>query len=258
MQLYFDNFFHGFGELMFDREAFDKDKSTIIEQLGANENLQNLGLDFVNKSNMVRYAYVWNWFGLPIIQMPEDIVKVQEIIFDSKPDVIIETGIAWGGSLLLYASVLKALGNGRVIGIDLKLPDSNRKAILESPFSDVIDLIEGSSTDKRILSKVKETLSDGQNVMLILDSHHTHQHVLDELNLWSHLVNSGSYILVCDTIVEYIDSPEDRIRDWGNGNNPMTALNEFLRTNSRFVMDANYNNKSLVSFHPFGVLRAIS
>jgi cephalosporin hydroxylase len=243
---------------MFDREAFDQDKSVIIEHLGANQNLQNLALDFVNRSNKVRYAYVWNWFGLPIIQMPEDIVKVQEIIFDSKPDVIIETGIAWGGSLLLYASVLKALGNGRVIGIDLKLPDSNRKAIFESPFSEVINLIEGSSTDVSVMSRVKETLTDGQNVMLILDSHHTHQHVLDELNLWSHLIKSGGYIVVCDTIVEYIDSPEDRIRDWGNGNNPMTAVNEFLKTNSRFVIDSKYNNKALVSFHPQGVLRAIS
>lgn len=249
---------HGFGELMFDREAFDQDKSVIIKHLGANENLQNLALDFVNRSNKVRYAYVWNWFGLPIIQMPEDIVKVQEIIFDSKPDVIIETGIAWGGSLLLYASVLKALGKGRVIGIDLKVPDSNQKAILESPFSDVIDLIEGSSTDVNVISRVKETLAVGQNIMLILDSHHTHQHVLDELNLWSPLIKSGGYILVCDTIVEYIDSPEDRIRDWSKGNNPMTALNEFLRTNSRFVIDIDYNNKSLVSFHPHGVLRAIS
>lgn len=258
MELYSEIFIHRFEELMFDREAFDKDKSAIIEHLGDNENLRNLGLDFVNKSNKVRYAYVWNWLGLPIIQMPEDIVKVQELIFDSKPDVIIETGIAWGGSLLLYASVLKAIGKGRVIGIDLKLPDSNRKAIRESPFSNIIELIEGSSTDINIFSRVEETISDGQSLMLILDSHHTHQHVLDELNLWSHLIKSGGYILVCDTIVEYIDSPEDRIRDWGNGNNPMTAVNEFLKINSRFVMDSNYNNKSLVSFHPHGVLRATS
>ena len=243
---------------MFDREAFDQDKSALIQHLGLDEELQSLALDFVNRSNKVRYAYVWNWFGLPIIQMPEDIVKVQEIIFEYKPDVIIETGIAWGGSLLLYASVLKALGKGRVIGIDLKLPDSNREAILKSPFSELIDLVEGSSVDLGVMNKVKESIAADQKIMLILDSHHTYQHVIEELNLWSPMIKSGGYILVCDTIVETIDSPEDRVRDWGKGNNPMTALDEFLENNSRFVMDQRFNDKALVSFHPHGVLRAIS
>ena len=242
---------------MFDRQAFDHEKLAIIEQLGSNKDLQALGLDFVNRSNKVRYAYVWNWLGLPIIQMPEDIVKVQEIIFDYKPDVIIETGIAWGGSLLLYASVIKALGKGRVIGIDLKLPDSNREAIQKSPFSDVIELVEGSSTDLSIVAKVKGSIKDNEKIMIILDSHHTDQHVIDELNLWSPLVKSEGYILVCDTIVEFIDPPEDRVRDWGKGNNPMTALEQFLEKNSRFVMDQKFNSKTVVSFHPHGVLRAI-
>jgi cephalosporin hydroxylase len=210
----------------------------------------------VNQSNLRKYAYVWNWMGLPVIQMPEDLIKVQEIIYESKPDVIIETGVAWGGSLLFYASILNSIGKGKVIGIDITIPDHNRNAIMNSKGNEFITLIEGSSISREIYNEVSELVEENSNVLLILDSHHTHDHVLAELELWSPLVKNGNYIIVCDTIVEYIDAPEDRVRDWSKGNNPATAVSTFVSRNSRFEADFEYNNKSIASFHPGGFLKS--
>ena len=241
---------------MFIRDEFDKEREKLIDHLHLDLNLRDQGVAFVNNSNFDKYAYVWNWMGLPVIQMPEDLIKVQEIIFETKPDFIIETGVAWGGSLLFYASVLNSLGNGKVIGIDLTIPDHNRKAIMESNGSELITLIEGSSVSMGIFEEVKMLIPENSRVLLILDSHHTHDHVLAELEIWSTLVRAENYIVVCDTIVEYIDAPRDRVRAWGKGNNPATAVNAFISKNSRFETDNQYNKKSINSFHPGGFLRA--
>lgn len=243
---------------MFDRLQYERDKELWISLLRENDSLRNIGLELVNQSNKLRYAYVWTWLGLPVIQMPEDLIKTQEVIFKVKPDIIIETGVAWGGSLLFYASILKSLGHGKVIGIDLTIPSHNREAIINSPCSEFIDLIEGSSIDNGTYERVLRLIPEDSKVMLILDSNHTHNHVIAELELWSNLVSRESYIVVCDTIVEFIDSPSDRIRPWGKGDNPLTALNKFLENNSRFTMENEMNDKSLISFHPFGFLKAIS
>jgi cephalosporin hydroxylase len=241
---------------MFDREVFDIERASLIGNLSENSILQREALTFVNNSNLVKYAYVWNWMGLPVIQMPEDLIKVQEIIFETKPDVVIETGVAWGGSLAFYGSVLKSIGHGRVIGIDITIPEQNAKRILESNSGDLITLIEGSSIEEEVFTKVSELIPENSKVLLVLDSHHTHEHVLKELQLWSKLVMKGSYIVVCDTIVEFIESPSDRVRPWGKGNNPFTAVQEFLTLSSRFSSENEYNSKSLTTFHPGGFLIA--
>lgn len=244
---------------MFIREEFDKEKDSLIRNLGKNADLKNQALDFVNVSNKVKYAYVWNWLGLPIIQMPEDVVKVQEIIFESKPDFIVETGVAWGGSILLSASILKIVNpSGRVIGIDVTIPSHNAEKILNSPLSEMIELIEGSSVDNEVVSKVKNMVGSNSKVLLILDSHHTEDHVLQELDLWSELIQKDNYIIVCDTIVEFIEAPVDRPRSWSKGNNPLTGLSKFLKKNKRFELSKTYNDKALITFHPNGVLKAIS
>ena len=242
---------------MFDRNSFDLEKEELINALASNTGIQKLANTFVNESNKLKYAYVWNWMGLPIIQMPEDIIKVQEVIFETKPDFIIETGIAWGGSLLFYSSVLESIGSGEIIGIDITIPKHNRDTILSSPGNSRITLIEGSSTPTEVFDQVSKMIPRGSKVLLILDSHHTDSHVNAELNLWSPLVLQGNYIIICDTIVEFIDSPEDRIRPWGKGDNPFTASRKFIMGNRRFTPENVYNKKSLTGFHQEGFLLAI-
>lgn len=242
---------------MFDRVSFDIERSELLVKLGIDTQLKQEGYALVNQSNLKKYAYVWNWMGLPVIQMPEDLMKVQEIIFETKPDVIIETGVAWGGSLLFYASVLKSLNNGKVIGIDITIPEHNRKIILDSVGGEFLTLIEGSSVSEEVFNRVQALIPEGAKVLLILDSHHTSDHVMAELELWSPLVTKGNYIVVCDTIVEFIEAPADRVRPWGKGDNPLTASRRFLASNNRFTIENEFNRKSLTSFHPEGFLLAI-
>lgn len=243
---------------MFDRNLFELEKEQLISEISSTKEIQKLGNTFVNESNKLKYAYIWNWMGLPIIQMPEDIIKVQEVIFETKPDFVIETGVAWGGSLLFYSSVLETIGKGHVIGIDVTIPQHNRNVIMGSPGHARITLIEGSSTSVEVFDQVFNLVPPNSKVLLILDSHHTYSHVLDELTLWSSLVTKGNYIIVCDTIVEFIDAPADRVRPWGKGNNPHTALKEFLVENPRFTSDNVYNKKSLTGFHQEGFLLALN
>lgn len=242
---------------MFIRKDFELERHTILENLDTSKNIRDMSTNFVNESNKLKYAYVWNWLGLPIIQMPEDIVKIQEVIFEYKPDVIIETGIAWGGSLLLNATIMSTYNEqGAVIGIDVTIPEHNRNAILKSALSKYITMIEGSSTDPKIKDGVSRLIHAESKVLLILDSHHTSAHVLEELRLWSDLVSKDGYIVVCDTIVDFIDPPIDRPRPWSSGNSPMTAVNTFLKENPRFSGNIEFNRKAFLSFHPHGVLKA--
>jgi cephalosporin hydroxylase len=243
---------------MFDRKEFDTERSSLIASLGSDVDLKRDGISFVNSSNLKKYAYTWNWMGLPVIQMPEDLIKVQEIIFETKPDIILETGVAWGGSLLFYASILKSMNHGKVIGIDITIPEHNRTAIMNSRGSELVTLIEGSSVSQDIFKQVNAIIPRNAKVLLILDSHHTHDHVMKELELWSPLVTKGNYLVVCDTIVEFIDAPADRVRAWSKGNNPFTATTDFLSSNIRFSTENEFNKKTLTSFHPHGFLLAIS
>ena len=242
---------------MFDRNSFEHEKTQSIAGARSDAELIQKGLDFVSHSDRHKYGYNWTWMDLPIIQMPEDIVLTQELLWELKPDFVIELGIAWGGSLAMYAGFMELAGKGKVIGIDITIPEHNALAIMSCPVAARISLIEGSSIDEEIFNKVVQEIPEGSRVMLVLDSNHTHDHVYSELQLWSQLVRDGSYIIVSDTIVEHIPSQDHRPRPWGPGNNPGTAAQKFLLENSRFTSSNKYSDRAIASFNPAGYLKAL-
>ncbi len=239
---------------MFDRAAFEIERAEELEKALADKELIKLGRDFLARADTHKYGYYWNWMGLPILQMPEDIALTQEILWETKPDFVIEAGIAWGGSLAMYAAFLELQGFGQAIGIDVTIPEHNRKAIMSVPVSHRIELIQGSSIDPKVFDMVSSRITKGSNILLVLDSNHTHEQVLAELKLWSPLLQKGNYIIVSDTIVEVIPTQTLRPRPWGHGNNPMTGMLEFLRGNNRFSAENVYSKRAFSSFNPGGYL----
>lgn len=245
------------GSRVFDRAAFEKEKVEEIGRALADPDMIRKGRDFLVHSDKYKYGYYWTWMGLPIIQMPEDIVLTQEILWETKPDFVIEAGIAWGGSLAMYAAFQELQGFGRVIGIDVTIPEHNRAAIMSVPVSDRITLVEGSSSDPEIFKQITSQIPPGSNILLVLDSNHTHEHVLAELRLWSPIMQPGNYIIVSDTIVEVIPTQTHRPRPWGHGNNPMTGMQEFLKDTDRFSSDNIYSHRTFASFNPAGYLKCL-
>jgi len=229
-----------------------------IERMAADDGLQKVARDLFLRSCDYKYSYNFRWMGRPIIQYPQDMIAMQEIIWDVKPDLIIETGIAHGGSLVYYASLLELLGGERlVVGIDIDIRPHNRQAIEAHPMFKRIRMVEGSSVDQEVVSRVRELARDARTVLVTLDSNHTHEHVLEELKLYSPLVTAGSYLTVFDTVVE--DMPKSMFPDrpWGPGNNPKTAVHEFLKTTDRFEIDRAIENKLLLTVAPDGYLRCL-
>lgn len=183
-----------------------------------------------------KYPYTFSWMGRPIIQLPEDMVRTQEVIYRVKPDVIIETGVAHGGSLIYYASLCKAMGKGRVIGIDVEIRPHNRKAIEVHEMFPLITLVEGSSTAPDVVDHVKSLVNPGEAVMVILDSNHTKRHVLDELEAYHELVSPGSYIVATDgSMRDLYDVPRGK-PEWA-WDNPAAAANEFAEEHPEFVLE---------------------
>jgi cephalosporin hydroxylase len=204
------------------------------------------------------YSYNFKWLGRPIIQYPQDMLALQELVWEIQPDLIIETGIAHGGSLIFFASMLELLGgDGEVLGIDIDIRAHNRTEIESHRMFKRITMIEGSSIGDEIMEQVREAAAGKAKVMVILDSNHTHEHVLKELELYSPLVTANSYLVVMDTVVE--DMPPDSFPDrpWGKGNNPKTAVWDFLKTTDRFEIDTMISNKLLLSVAPDGYLRCL-
>lgn len=239
-------------------QAFKEETIERIKRNGTNTPLTQAASQFNIESNKAQYSYNFSWMGRPIIQYPQDMIAMQELIWEIKPDLIIETGIAHGGSLIYYASLLELIGHGEVLGIDIDIREHNRKEIELHPMFKRIKMIEGSSISQEIIDKVAAFAKDKKRVMVSLDSNHTHEHVLQELNLYSPFVSLGSYIVVFDTIVE--DLPEgyfSQKRPWGIGNNPKTAVNEFLSGNNNFEIDHSIDNKLLISVAPGGYLKRI-
>lgn len=229
-----------------------------IGALGRNPKLWELSKAWIIETARYKYVYNFTWLGRPIIQFPQDIIALQEIIWRVKPDIIIETGIAHGGSLIFYASMLELIGGaGQVLGIDVEIRPHNRVEIERHPMFKRITMIEGSSTDEKVVKQVSAFARGKNQVMVVLDSNHTHAHVLKELELYSPLVTKGSYLVVLDTIIE--DMPEDFFPDrpWSKGNNPKTAVWEFLKTNDRFEIDKEIENKLLITVAPDGYLKCI-
>jgi cephalosporin hydroxylase len=239
-------------------DNFESECKLEIEHLGRDSDLKQLTREWFVASSRHKYSYHFKWLGRPIIQFPQDIIAMQEIIWNVAPRLIIETGIAHGGSLVFYSSMLELLGgDGIVLGIDIDIRARNRVEIEKHPMYKRIKMIEGSSIDPHVVSQVYEFAKGSSPVLVILDSLHTHEHVLEELMVYSPLVTRGSYLVVFDTVVE--DMPEDMFSDrpWGKGNNPKTAVWDFLKANDRFEIDKEIENKLLITVAPDGYLRCI-
>lgn len=240
-----------------DRSDFEDDKRTDAAKMAKDGDLRRAALDVLVKSDRHNWSYQWSWLGVPIIQMPPDIIAAQEVIWESRPQVIVETGVARGGSLILYASILELIGEGRVIGIDVDIRPHNRDSIESHPLSKRIDLFQGSSVDPDLVARIAGEIKGAERVMVILDSNHTHDHVLEELRLYAPLVTKGQFLIVADTVVEDIPAQEHRPRPWGPGNNPGTALTAFLEESDRFERDPFINAKLLITSSPGGYLRCV-
>jgi cephalosporin hydroxylase len=223
----------------------DKEKGTITQEesgkrvsydIGTPEAFSLLSTLWLRSGWDTKYVYSFTWMGRPIIQLPEDMFRIQETIFSLKPDVIIETGVAHGGSLIFYASLCKAMEQGRVIGIDIEIRTHNRKAIEEHMLFPYITLIEGSSIDMDIVEKVKLLIKSGESVLILLDSCHTKEHVLNELKAYAPFVSIGSYIVAMDGIMEQVVGAPRTQPDW-SWNNPKQAALEFVKENDDFIIE---------------------
>lgn len=262
---------------------FERERAIDIQQQGKDGEVNSIALDFLIKTAPYKYAYNYKALGRPIIQFPQDMIAIQELIWEIKPDLIIETGIAHGGSLIMNASVLamldycdavsagttldpKAPGR-KVLGLDIDIRQHNREAIEKHPLAHKIDMIQGSSIDSLVVEKVKKIADQYSKVLVLLDSNHTHDHVLAELKAYAPLVSKGSYCIVYDTVIE--DMPADSFPDrpWGIGNNPKTALHAYLKElQSEVVLaadgetlfyeiDKDIENKLLITVAPDGYLK---
>lgn len=243
---------------MNEHEKFEADVAANIRGLRDDTDVQALSRIWLREITRHKYAYNFSWMGRPIIQFPQDMLAMQEIMWNVQPDLIIETGIAHGGSLIYYASLFEMLGgDGYVLGIDIDIRSHNRAAIESHPMSKRIQMLEGSSIDTQTIDAVKAHAADEKSVLLVLDSNHTHDHVLAELEAYAPLVTKGSYAVVFDTLLEYM--PDDLVSDraWGRGNNPKTAVDAYLQSTNRFEVDADLESKLLITVAPGGYLRCI-
>lgn len=237
-------------------EQFKTECAERVAGYGSNNELKDAAQQFNIVSNREKYSYNFSWMGRPIIQYPQDMIAMQELIWDIKPDLIIETGIAHGGSLIYYASLMELIGHGEIVGIDIDIRAHNREAIESHPMFKRITLLEGSSLSPEITDQVKELAKGKKTIMVSLDSNHTHEHVLEELKLYAPYTSVGSYCVVFDTIVE--DMPKAMYdRPWDVGDNPKTAVWEYLKENDSFEIDKAIDNKLLISVAPDGYLKRI-
>lgn len=254
-------------------EVFKNDCHEEIAAQGEDVELLRSTHEWISKANTCKYSYHFEWLGRPIIQYPQDMVAIQELIWEVKPDLIIETGIAHGGSLILSASMLAMLdmvdameagtaidpklSNRKVLGIDIDIREHNRIAIEAHPMCSRIQMIKGSSIAPEIIEQVKDITKNYACVMIFLDSNHTHDHVLKELEAYAPLTSIGAYIVVFDTVIE--DLPADMFPDrpWGPGNNPKTAVWEYLKGHPEFEIDKSIQNKLLITVAPDGFLKRV-
>lgn len=253
---------------------FELERKRNIADQGSDTSLQAASLQWNIDTARYRYTYNFNVLGRPIIQFPQDMVAIQELIWRIKPDLVIETGIAHGGSLILSASMLAlldfcdAIDTGQmldpktprrhVLGIDIDIRAHNREAIEAHPMAHRIDMIQGSSIAPEIIAEVRKRAHGYERVMVILDSNHTHDHVLAELHTYAPLVSPGSYCVVFDTVIEDLPAGMYPDRPWGVGNNPKTAVREFLSSNPDFEVDEDIEAKLLITVAPGGYLRRVA
>lgn len=240
-------------------EAFTEDRKANLQAASADEALKQRSLEWMLATSKYSYSYNFDWLGIPIIQFPQDILALQQVIWSVRPELIVETGVAHGGSAIFYASMLELVGeSGLVIGIDVDIRPHNRARIVNHRMSRRIHLIEGSSTDERVVAAVQEIAADKTRVMVVLDSNHTAEHVALELDLYQGLVRKGSYLIVLDTSVEEVPAGFFSNRNWGPGNSPRTAVDAFLERSDRFIVDENFDNSLLISSARGGYLRCVA
>lgn len=253
---------------------FEDEVAAQIAANAGNAALRAATGSFVLESIRARYSYNYSWLGRPIIQYPQDIVAMQELIWAVKPDLIVETGIAHGGSLILNASMLALLdmtdamsagvtsfdpraSRRKVIGVDIDIRAHNRAAIEAHPLASRIEMIQGSSIAPDIVATVRKAAQNYERVLVSLDSNHTHDHVLAELEAYAPLVSVGSYCVVFDTVIEHLPADHFPDRPWSRGNNPLTAVNAFLAANPAFEIDKSIENKLMITVAPDGFLRRL-
>ncbi len=247
-----------------NHKNFKNECQSEIEIQSGDREFASLSQNWITKAQSLKYSYHFEWLGRPIIQYPQDILAMQELIWSIQPDLIIETGIAHGGSLIFSASILElnAICGGcqdaEVLGIDIDIREHNRKAIESHPLFKRISMIQGSSIAPEIIEQVKAKAAGKQRILVCLDSNHTHEHVLAELEAYAPLTSIGSYCVVFDTVVE--DLPDEMFGDrpWGVGNNPKTAVREYLKNHSEFELDKAIQNKLLITVAPDGYLKRIN
>lgn len=252
---------------------FKQECRSEIDVMGSDKELNDLSLQWSIQANAKKYSYHFEWMGRPIIQYPQDMMAMQELIWQIKPDLIIETGIAHGGSLIFSASMLAQLdmcdaieagksldpkvSRRKVLGIDIDIRSHNREAIEAHPMASRIQMIQGSSISPEIIKQVRDIAANYSRVLVCLDSNHTHEHVLAELNAYASLATESSYCVVFDTVVE--DMPKELFpnRPWGPGNNPKTAVWEYLKNHPEFEIDKSIQNKLLITVAPEGYLKRV-
>lgn len=228
-----------------------------VRRLDADAELRDLSRRWVFHAARHNYTHNFRWLGLPIIQFPQDAFAVQELIWDYRPDLVVETGVARGGSLVFYASLLEMLGHGEVIGVEIALQPANRLAIEQHPLARRIHLIDGSSTAPETVKKVFDHPSAAGRVMVLLDSNHTHAHVIAELRAYSPLVRAGGHLIVFDTAIEDAPAGQWPERPWGRGNSPGSAVRTFLAENNRFIADHDMDARLQISVAPGGYLKCV-
>ena len=244
-----------------DRIAFVEMQRSQSLAMGRDRTTFELCLRAVRAADKYDYSYLWNWLGVPIIQLPADMMATQEVIWTTKPDIIIETGVARGGSVLFMASILELNGKGKVIGVDIDIRSHNRETIEQHPMAKRVMLVEGSSTNPTVLARIKAETPKGASVMVVLDSAHDKHHVLAELRSYGPLVTEGCYIVVADTALGHLDEghgPRNRSRQWEKGDEPLAAIESYLTETDRFEVDEALNGKLIFSSSPGGYLRCRS
>jgi cephalosporin hydroxylase len=244
-----------------DRAEFLQHTRDRSVAMGRDKELFGRNLELLAAADEHDYAYLWSWMGVPIIQLPADIMATQEVIWASKPTVIIETGVARGGSVLMMNAVLRLMGGGKVVGVDIDIRAHNRDSIERHPLSEGVVLIEGSSTSEDTLERVRAEIGPDDRVMVVLDSDHSRDHVLAELRAYGPLVSAGCYMVVADTVVGYFSeeqTPRRRSHLWLKGNEPLSAADAYLAECDRFEVDPVVNGKLIMSSSPNGYLRCIA
>ncbi len=244
--------------MTWNSDQLSQQRRKIRDGLAEDRVLHDAALEFLQMSYRRDYCYQWDWLGFPTLNMPEDVVAIQEIIFKNKPTVVVETGVAWGGGVALAASLMSLYAPfGRVLGVDKNLDPTLSERLEAVGLPVQIRLVQDDSTAQRAVEWVGEQIRPDDTVMVILDSDHSHDHVLSELQLYGRFVSPGQFLVVCDTSVRSLADSTDRQRPWSSTRNPDSALAEFLRTTSLFERDEATNQKLLTSFHPGGYLRRL-